>query len=136
MHTRFNNRNIFKYYGELFDSERHFSLIRPSETRTKYQNFNNRNLLEWESRLQKFKSITRIAFLDENYRYYENIDSNRYSFGEAKTIIGKYDLEYSGLEKFQFNAILTNTYTMGEGSSIGENNRNIFSAALLMKHLA
>ncbi len=131
---RINDRNILKLYSELFDGERHFSLIRPSETRTKYQDFNTRNLLEWESEFYGFTSWTRLAFLDENYKYFPSINSENFSFGEADTYIAKHELEYQVAQNFQLNSVLTNTYTNGKGSSLEENNRNIFSAAFLLKH--
>ncbi|MBZ9728908.1 TonB-dependent receptor [Salegentibacter sp. JZCK2] len=131
---RLNEKNTLKFFSEVFDGERHFSLIRPSETKTKYQNFDTRNLLEWVSEFGDFVSVARLALLDENYRYYANITSENYSFGEAQTLIGKYDLNYSVSKTLEFNAVLTNTYTDGTGSGITENTRNIFSSALLMKH--
>ena len=131
---RFNKRNTLKFYSEVFEGERHFSLIRPSETKTKYSNVNSRNLLEWVSEFGNFISVARLAYLDENYRYYPNIASNNYTFGAAKTTIGKYDIKYTPSNTLQFNAVLTNTYTDGTGSGITENTRNIFSSAFLMKH--
>lgn len=131
---RLSDKNTLKFYSEVFDGERHFSLIRPSETRTKYRDLNTRNLLEWVSEFGDLISVARLAYLDENYRYYENVASENYSFGEAKTLIGKYDLKYSVSKTLELNTVLTNTYTYGVGSGIEENIRNIFSAALLIKH--
>ncbi|PKD16984.1 TonB-dependent receptor [Salegentibacter salinarum] len=131
---RLNKKNTLKFYSEIFDGERHFSLIRPSETKTKYQNFDTRNLLEWVGEFDDFISVARLAHLNENYKFYGNIASDNPSFGEAQTLIGKYDLNYSVSKTLEFNAVLTNTYTDGTGSGIEENTRNIFSSALLMKH--
>lgn len=131
---RLDKKNTLKFYSEVFDGERHFSLIRPSETKTKYQDFNNRSLLEWVSEFGDFISVARLAYLDENYKYYGNITTEDYSFGRAKTLIGKYDLKFSVSKNLQLNTVFTNTYTDGEGSGIADNTRNIFSSALLMKH--
>jgi iron complex outermembrane receptor protein len=131
---RLNKKNTLKFYSQFFDGERHFSLIRSSETKTKYTNLNTRNLLEWVIEFGDFISVSRLAHLNENYRYYASIASEDYSFGKAKTIIGKYDLKYALSKTLEFNAVLTNTYTDGSGSGIEENTRNIFSSALLMKH--
>ncbi len=131
---KFRPRNYLRFFSSFIDGERHFSLIRPSESRTKYRDFNSRNLFEWESRISDFKSTSKLAFLDENYRYYENINSERFSFGESETFIARNDLEYFGFRNLQLTSVLTNTYTDGEGSGIEGNSRNIFSAAILMKH--
>ncbi|SHI51139.1 iron complex outermembrane recepter protein [Mesonia phycicola] len=131
---RANSSNTFKLYSELFEGERHFSLIRASENKTKYQDINLKNLLEWEYSNRKITSITRVAFLKEEYKYFPNIETDSYTFGEANTLIGKYDLSYNFSEKIKLNTILSHEYTDGKGSSIPNNFRNISSGALLLKH--
>jgi iron complex outermembrane receptor protein len=131
---RFNSNNTLKLISEIYDGERHFSLIRPSENRTKYLDLNNRNLLEWSSSFSDFKQIARLAFISENYRYFGNIETDNYSYGKAQSFIAKYDLNYKAGENVLLNAVIQNTHTNGEGSSLGSNDRNIFSAALLKKH--
>ena len=108
--------------------------IRPSENRTKYIDRSYRNLLEWNSEFSNFIQITRFAFIQEEYQYYGNIESDNFTFGKAHSYIGKYDLAYEASKDILLNAVIQNTYTKGEGSSIAENDRNIFSAAILMKH--
>ncbi len=131
---RLNNDNILRLYTENFYGNRHFSLIRPSETKTKYQNETNRYLLEWENKAADFTSLLKMALLEEYYRYYGNIASENFSYGEAENYIIGYDLKYNFSNDILFNVDLTNTYTKGEGSDLGRNSRNIFSAVILMKH--
>src|SRR5690606_29258150 len=50
---KINDKNTLKFYSNLFNGERHFSLVLPSETPTKYDNFDFRNLLEWMSLIDK-----------------------------------------------------------------------------------
>lgn len=83
---RLDHANLLKFYSGLYESEYHFSLMRPSETKTKHQDLNSRNLLEWESKINRFTSTAKLAFLDERYKYFGNIASENYSFGEAKTL--------------------------------------------------
>jgi len=45
---KIDENNFLKLYSQVFDGERHFSLIFPSEIPTKYQDQNTRNLLEWD----------------------------------------------------------------------------------------
>ncbi|WP_373056038.1 TonB-dependent receptor plug domain-containing protein [Zunongwangia sp. H14] len=133
MGYRFNSKNVLKFISEVYDGKRHFSLIRPSENRTKYLDFNNRNLLEWAKEFSDFRQVTRLAFIRENYKYFENIDAENYSYGKAGSFIAKYDLNYKHKELL-LNTVIQNTYTKGEGSSLGNNSRNIFSIAVLGKH--
>lgn len=129
-----NDNNFLKLYSYVFDGERHFSLIFPSEIRTKYQDRNIRNLLEWDSFFGKFVSKVKVGALSEKYKYFANIDSENYTFGEVKTYLGKYDLAFQATEAIQLNAILDYTQNKGNGSDIKNEQRNIGSASLLMKH--
>ncbi len=131
---RLDHHNIFRFFGERFHGTRHLSLIRPSETKTKYQDENNRYLLEWENHATDFTSLLKLAYLEESYRYYGNIASENFSFGEAENYIIGYDVKYTFSDNILLNVDLTNTYTKGKGSNLSENGRNIFSAVALIKH--
>lgn len=131
---RFSTKNTLKLISEIFDGKRHFSLIRPTENRTKYRDITNRNLLEWDYEFSNFKQVTRLAFIQEEYQYFENVNSANHTFGEAKNLVAKYDLSYTPTSKLLLNAIVQNTYTDGEGSEIRQQDRNIFSGAFLVKH--
>jgi len=131
---RVNLDHTLKIISETYDGERHFSLIRPSENRTRYEDLNNRNLLEWHAEFSDFEQTASLAFLNEEYKYYANIDSDNYSSGIAKSFIAKYDLDYTLNSDILLNTVIQNTYTDGEGSNIVNNDRNIFSAAILGKH--
>lgn len=131
---RLNHHNTFRFFSEHFFGTRHFSLIRPSETKTKYQDENNRYLLEWENQTADVTSLLKMAFLKESYRYYGNIASENFSFGQAENYILGYDVKYHLSDNILLNVDLTNIYTKGEGSDLGENDRNIFSAVALIKH--
>ncbi|HLV40089.1 TonB-dependent receptor plug domain-containing protein [Xanthomarina sp.] len=130
---KLNNKNVIKLYSYLFDSERHFSLISPTETPTKYQDFNTRNLLEWQGFYGKFISTLRLAYITENYKYFQNIEKSTFSFGEATSYIGKYQLDYKLLKNANLQGVLDVTRTSGEGSDIAENNRTISGFSLLFK---
>lgn len=129
-----NDNNFLKLYSYVFDGERHFSLIFPSEVKTKYQDRNTRNLLEWDSFFGKFVSKVKVGALSEKYKYFANIDSENYTFGEVKTYLGKYDLAFQATDAVQLNAILDYTQNKGNGSDIKNEQRNIGSASLLLKH--
>ncbi len=132
---KINDNNYLKLYSQVFDGERHFSLIFPSEIKTKYQDLNSRNLLEWDSFFGKFTSKVKVAALKERYKYFGNIDSDSYTFGEVKTYIGKYDLVFDVNDAIKLNAIFDYTQNKGNGSDIKNEQRNIGSGSLLFKHI-
>lgn len=132
---KINDHNYLKLYSQVFDGERHFSLIFPSEIKTKYQDLNSRNLLEWDSFFGKFTSKVKVAALKERYKYFGNIDSDAYTFGSVKTYIGKYDLTFDVNEGIKLNAIFDYTQNKGDGSDIKNEQRSIGSGSLLFKHV-
>jgi outer membrane cobalamin receptor len=131
---RINPANRITLYSYLFNGERHFSLIFPSEIKTKYQDTNIRNLLEWHYEKGKFTSKLKAAFLQEQYKYFQNIEDEGYTFGKVETLIGKYDLLYAATEKIKINTIIDFTQNKGYGSDIANEARHIASASLLLSH--
>ncbi|MCW4467538.1 TonB-dependent receptor [Flavobacterium sp. MFBS3-15] len=129
-----NDRNILKLYSYVYDGERHFSGTLGTPSKSKYYDTNTRNLLEWAGYYNRFTSKIKVAYLQEEYRYYENHQNSNYTFGKVKTFIGKYDLAYDISEKIKFNTIIDYTQNNGEGSDILSEKRGIGSGSLLMKH--
>lgn len=131
---KINQKNVLTYYSYLFDGERHFSLIFPSETRTKYDNFDTRNMLEWTGYYGRFTSKLKAAYLSEKYKYFDNIYEEDYSYGKSESIIGKYDLLFQINSKMKLNSVLNFTQTKGYGSSLEGAERHIGSASVLFSH--
>jgi outer membrane cobalamin receptor len=131
---KFSSRNRLVLYSYLFNGERHFSLIFPSEIKTKYRDSNMRNMLEWVGSYGKFTSKLKAAFLQEEYRYFANIAYQEFTFGRVQSIIGKYDLLFKPDEKFKINMVLDFTQNKGNGSDIINKTRQIGAASLQISH--
>lgn len=138
MHVAFGYKvsatHYLKFYSQTFDGQRHFSLVVPSETKTKYRDFNTRNLLEWQSCFGGFTSRAKLAFLSERYQYYGMIDQPDYSFGEVRTLLARYDLAYDLGKQMSINTILDFTQHNGHGSDIAPHTRHIGSGSILLRH--
>jgi len=132
---KINTNNFLKFYSQIFESNRHFSLISPSETKTRYKDFNTRNLLEWSSFFNKFISKTKVGYLTEKYNYFGNIAVADFTYGEVKTVVAKHDLAYDFNEKIRLNSVLDFTQNSGNGSDISFEKRDVSSASLLFRHL-
>ncbi|WP_053990308.1 TonB-dependent siderophore receptor [Mangrovimonas sp. TPBH4] len=126
-------KSFLKFYSYVFDGDRHFSLQSPTETPTKYKDFNTRNMLEWDVFFGGFRSNVKLAYITERFKYFGNIASDAYTFGEAKSLIGKYQLGYKIAKETYLQGVLDVTQTNGEGSSIHENERTITGGSLLWK---
>lgn len=131
---KFNDKNILKLYSNFFDGERHFSLIFPSEVKTKYNDLNIRNMLEWTGFYGKFTSKAKVAHISEEYKYFQNLNTNNYSFGKAESLLFKYDLAYDVLENIKISTVVDFMQVKGNGSSIKDAKREIGSASLFIKH--
>ena len=128
-----NSFNTIKLYNQFSQSDRNFALLSPSDSKTKYYNEDSRNLLEWQFSRSNIISNLKAAFISEEYKYFENITSEDFSGSQAKTIIGKYDLEYN-FGKSQLKAILEYNNASGSGKDIRKNTRSSASAAVLFTH--
>lgn len=131
---KFNAKNYVRFYSQVYDGERHFPLLTPTDTKTKYDDFNTRNLLEWVNLQTSFTSKIKLAYLSENYKYFENIASDSHSYGTAETFMARYDFTYKFGTKALLNAIADYTQTNGRGSDVDSHRRDIGSGALLFKH--
>jgi len=132
---KLDSKNTFKLYSQFYDSERHFSLTSPFATKTKYDDFNTRNLLEWESIFNRFTSKLKVAHIGESYKYFSNINSELFTYGKVETSIIKYDLAFDVNDKIKLNSIVDYTHNKGYGSSIDNVKREIGSASLLLSHV-
>lgn len=131
---KLNPNNFIKFYSQFFDGERHFSASLAAVSNSKYQNFDSRNLLEWKAIYKHVTSSLRLAHLQEEYKYFENKNFPKFSFGKAETSIIKYDLAFNILDKLNINTIIDYTQTKGFGSDLMAENRKIGAASILIKH--
>ena len=130
---KLNSRNTLKIYSQFFDGERHFSLINPSDSKTKYQDFNTRNLADLTTYLGTFTSNLKVGFLSENYKYFEDIDQEDFTFGKVETLLAKYNLNYRINSKTQMDFVADFSQNKGSGSDIVEEKRSISGFALQFK---
>ncbi|HBK83031.1 MAG TPA: TonB-dependent receptor, partial [Flavobacterium sp.] len=131
---KINKNNEVYFFSYLFDGERHFSGTIASPSKSKYLDFNTRNLFEWTNYSSLFTSKTKVAFLNESFQYFENKAVENFTVGNAKTLIVKYDLLFDLSDKIKVNGIIDFTKNTGFGSIFSKKTREIKSASLLVKH--
>lgn len=130
---KINAKNSIKAYSQTSNTDRNTSLISASETKSRYVNGFNRNLIEYEGDFNQFTTNFKTAFITENYQYYPEKEQNKYSYGKTQSWINKLDLGYAFSKALSFNFVTDYTKTKGYGSSFGNNVREITSTALLIK---
>lgn len=126
--------NIFKFYSNYYQGDRGFSGTITQPSNSKYEDRNSRNLLEWKAFTGNFTSSLKFAWLGEAFKYYENRDSDNYSFGEANTGIIKYDLGYEFSSEKKLNFIADYTSVKGKGAGIENETREIGGVSVLWNH--
>ena len=126
--------NMLRFYANYSTGERGFSgtLTAPSES--KYVDSNSRNLLEWETGTGRWTSEIGLALLHESYRYYEDRHSGAYAFGQVDTGILKYEFGYEMSRNLEIITVGQFRGSQGEGSQIGEVDRQRYSGGILMRH--
>lgn len=129
-----NSRNTVHVFANYFNGERGFSGTLTAPSKSKYENRDFRSLVNWKNYSGAFTSDVKLAFLEENYRYYENRQRENYDFGNAKRGIAKYDLAYRWSDAIRLNSVFEYEHTYGEGANVDGNSRNIGALALLFNH--
>lgn len=130
-----NSANTLKFYSSLYEGDRGFSGTLFLASKSKYEDRNSRNLVEWNNYSGKFISGLKLAFLAEEYKYFENRNTDNYSYGKAETALAKYNLSYGMSGNMDLTALLEFQSTSGEGSNISEKQtRETGSAGVLFSH--
>ena len=131
---KLDSRNLIKLYSQTSVSDRNFSLITPSDSKTKYINTFNRNLLDYFGDFESFSINFKTAYLYEDYKYFVDFDNNFFSQGSSESLISKLDIGFSPIKSLQINTVFDYNQTSGYGASFGSNTREISSVGLFAKH--
>jgi len=130
---KFDATNSLKFYSQTSNTDRNTSLVTETDTKSKYVNGFNRNLLDYGGNFGKFTTNFKTAYIFENYQYYADNTRKDYSYGKTESLITKLDLGYTLFKSTQLNGIIDYNRTKGFGSGFGNHLREISSAALLIK---
>ena len=126
------------WISEFFDGSQHYPVFFESQTKTKYETQNSRSLISWDFNKTKFQNSFKAAYTEENFSYFNQLHSPKFSGGNGKNSILKNDFNYFFNPKWNVNVITEFQNNKGEGynSGIGEIQRNVGSAAVLMRYFA
>lgn len=133
---KINSNNKLSLFLEGYQDERHFSLIEPTANKTKYRNRDLRSLIQFENNTSILNSVVRVSFLNENWKYYQNINGDPFSQGELSSLITKYDGDLK-VDNSK-NLILTGEFrtdnAMGSGGGINQIHQNSGNIGLSFSH--
>ncbi|HSD14045.1 MAG TPA: TonB-dependent receptor [Flavobacterium sp.] len=130
---KINAKNSIKFYSQTSNTDRNISLVSESDTKTKYINSFNRNLIEYQGVFNKLTTSFKTAYITENFKYFGDINSDYFTFGKTECIITKFDFGYQLSKHLKLNGVADYNHTKGYGTGFGNNTRQIGSAAVLAK---
>lgn len=125
--------DVLKYFSNFTFGERHFSLIRNSDPKTKYDNVDTRNMIEWYNTSNAIQSKLKLAYLTEQFTYFDNLDRNTSSGSEAATQWLQYEFWYS-FNEMELNAIINYQNAQGQGNQLQDAERQIAGVSVLFQH--
>lgn len=131
---RLGDAQLLRLYHQSHFGDRNFSGTLVSPGRSRYEDTRHQTQLHYQLYHGKANSQIRIAHLYERFKYFENKESDFFTFGKVHTLLARYQLDATISESFRVNSFLQYSNLKGEGGSFGEPSRNDFSSTLVLKH--
>lgn len=131
-----NERNSLTFHSSMYKDDRHFSLLTPYQTKTKYENYFYRNLLKWHYKTNRFLNTLYIANIQEKYLYYDQLPTERHSGGKASMWLLKNESHYMVFKNWKLSTLFKYQKNTGEGiaSNLPLATQEIASLALLSSY--
>lgn len=131
---KINTKNRLSWQTQLYDGEQHYPTSEFG-TKTKYLSNTFRSLLAWDFNSLKINNSFKVAFLQDNFQYFDNIEQPKSSGGSGKSYLAKNDFNYFFNNQLAFNLITEYHFDKGKGyqSGITDVTRNAGSVAGLIR---
>lgn len=129
-----NEKHVLKLYHQTFVGDRNFSGTLLAPSKSGYKDTNHRSILEWDYFHDTYTSKLKLVHLFEEFRYFENKDSDQYTFGRVNTFIANHNLNIKLTDAIDLRTILEFAKYNGEGDSFGNPSRDAFSTTALWRH--
>ena len=129
------DRDQLALFGTLFSNDRNLSRTLTVLSKEKLKSLDSRLMGEWKHLGDRFTSTLKLAYMNEEYTYYFDKDRpGNSSKGESDRWIGKFDLSYFLKETMVLKGGVEFENAEAKGSSLGEAQRNDFTAYGLFQH--
>lgn len=131
---KIDSQNRLSWQTQIYDGEQHYPTSEFG-TKTKYLSNTFRSLLAWDFNSTKINNSFKVAFLQDDFQYFDNIDQPKSSGGSGETYLAKNDLTYLFNNRWAFNLISEYHFDKGKGyqSGITDVSRNAGSVAGLLR---
>lgn len=129
-----NERHVLKLYHQSFVGHRHFSGTLVAPSKSKYDDQTHRSLMAWTYFKEGYTSKLKIAHLFEAFKYFENKDTDMYTYGRVNGFIVNHDFNIKLTSAMDLKTILELSTYKASGDSFKNPHRDTFSATALWKH--
>ena len=127
--------NTISWQTQIYDGVQHYPVRTEDYTKTKYFSNSFRSLVSWDYKNTKIQNSFKLAYLQDEFQYFDHIDQPKSSGGSSDVFLAKNDFNYIFNDKLGFNIIGEYQLNKGEGfqSGITSVQRNAGSAAGLVR---
>lgn len=133
---QFDKKNNLKLYTTSFFADRNFSRTLNAPSNDGYEDFNARNLLEWNHQFNKRERLsTKLAYIFDEFRFFDNNQKRDiFSSGNTSRKIVKVDYYNSISNSLTVNGVVEFEGTKANGSTYEDRNRAIFTPIFAINH--
>ncbi|QDP84627.1 TonB-dependent receptor [Chryseobacterium sp. SNU WT5] len=131
---KINSKNRLSWQTQIYDGNQHFPTSEFG-TKTKYTSNTFRSLVAYDFNSKKVNNSFKIAYLKDEFQYFDNIEFPKTSGGISESYFVKNDINYLFNNKLALDVILDYHFDEGEGYKSGIKNvtRHASSLAGLLK---
>jgi len=133
---RLNSHHTVSWITEFQDGLQHYPIFTSSQIPSQYKTENIYNLVAWDWKQKKWNNSLKVAFTEENFSYFEDIQKPKTSGGKGRDYIIKDNFNYEISPKWKLDFIGEYRKNTGEGyqSGISKIERNALSIAGLLHY--
>ncbi|WP_075344295.1 TonB-dependent receptor plug domain-containing protein [Tenacibaculum agarivorans] len=134
---KFSDALVLEFFTTYYLGDRLLSgeLPNPTAANDKYQDINQRNLLSLQFKKNNLRLTTRLAYLFQKYKYFDDKELDAFNFGSSDRIFADVTIDYtfpSLQATLSSNTRFESVY--GRTDQISERNRQEFSQSLIFNH--
>ena len=132
---KIDSKNTISWQTQIYDGVQHYPVYSEDFTKTKYFSDTFRSLVSWDFKAKKLQNSFKLAYLEDEFQYFDHIENPKSSGGTANIYLAKNDFNYIFNDKIAFNIIWEYQLNTAEGfqSGIKSVTRNAGSFAGLLR---
>ncbi|UWX60897.1 TonB-dependent receptor [Chryseobacterium oranimense] len=132
------DHQTISWQNQMFDASQHYPIFELNGNKTKYKAQTLRSLIAWDIHKSNLSNSLKMAYTEDNFQYFADINQPKASGAEGKNYIFKNDFNYFITPKININAIGEFQVNKGKGygSGLGTISRNVGSLSGLIRYFA